>query len=500
LKGRFRDLLAAFSLANLSLIGWWDGLLNYTSSQAFFLEHAPPRTEYLAAFTNVFLIGIVFYLLIRLARRIASLFGNLGLIFGSIPLLLLIAVPVGKSLVRLIVNRFQDADAEPRFVVFLLVTLLAVTAVVARQRLFLFFSAVLVTISPLIPIEAVMAASRCWTARPAEYADGPLAPRVPQNSLPRVVWMIFDELDYRLSFPDRPATVSMHEFDRLQAESLFAENAFSPAGYTQLSIPCLLTGKMLIDVDPIAPRLAQFDGESASTIPTIFSAVHAMGGNAAVVGWYFPYCRLFSQDLAACSSHDMQNELSETNFTFKESLIYQLQSLFAYGYRSILGESPRSAYRVKMLDKVHEAALRDVADPGLNLVFLHLPVPHAPHLYDRFTYTFPKRSLSTGTYLDSLALADTYLGDIRDAMTGADLWDRTTVIVSSDHHDRSSLAVDGKEDPRVPFLLKLAGQTAGVTYTPPLGTVETKSLVESILKGEIKTSEEAEKWLSTKIR
>ena len=45
---------------------------------------------------------------------------------------------------------------------------------------------------------------------------------------PRVVWIIFDEADYRMIFEQRPASLEMPEFDRLREESLSANNAISP--------------------------------------------------------------------------------------------------------------------------------------------------------------------------------------------------------------------------------------------------------------------------------
>ncbi len=489
-----RDLLAALSLANLCFIKLWDGLLNYTPAQAFFLEHAPPRTEYAAAFVNVILIGLIFFLLIRLARWIAARYGTLGIIFGSIPILGLIVFPAGKSFVQLILNRFPDLDLS--LVAGTLAVLIAVTVAFARQRFFIFASAVLVTISPLIVIEGVLSVSRCWTDQTAVFADGALAPRAPQSSLPRIVWMIFDELDYRLAFVDRPENVPMQAFDRLRAESLFAESAASPATDTSLSVPSLITGVPIENLEAQTPRTALLDGVPASSRPTIFKTVHAMGGNAAVVGWYLPYCRLFSQDLVSCSSHDLGSQLTETGGTFLESLLLQQQSLFAYGFRSLLGESPRAKQHLAMLNSIHGKALQAAADPSLDLVFLHLPVPHAPYLYDRFSYTFPKRYLSTGGYLDNLALADSYLADIREAMTSAGLWDKTTVIASSDHPDRTSIFVDGKTDPRVPFLLKMPRQAKGSTYSNTVFTIVTKPLIEAILNREVTTPEEAINWLT----
>jgi hypothetical protein len=495
LKDSHADLVAAFSLANLSFIDLWDALLNYTPTQASLLDHAPRRTEYAAAFVNVVLLGILFFFLIRLARWISIRYGIAGSVLGSFPILLLVALPAGKSIVRLVGNRSLDVD--PRVLIGVLVLVLAIAAAIAGRRCLKFVSAVLLAISPLIPMEAALSVVQCWTDRSAVYADGPLATPVLQASHRRVVWIIFDDLDYRLSFLDRPSSTPMPAFDRLRAGSLFAENAVSPASFTVHSVPSLLTGKQLSSVELHGPASVLFDGAQASTQPNIFSSVHALGGNVAVVGFYLPYCRLFSRDLTSCFAHTMENGLSERDSTLSQSLGIQQRNLFAYGNRSLLGESPRSQQRVAMLHAAHYEALRDIVDPSLNLVFLHLAVPHAPYLYDRFAYKFPKRYLGAGTYLDNLALADSFLGDFREAMTSAGLWDKTTLVVSSDHPSLAAAAIDGQDDPRVPFLLKLAGQTAGVPYEPLLRTLLTKPLIESILEGQITTSEEAVNWLTT---
>jgi hypothetical protein len=43
--------------------------------------------------------------------------------------------------------------------------------------------------------------------------------------------------------------------------------------------------------------------------------------------------------------------------------------------------------------------------------------------------------------------------------------------------------------------LKLAGQTSGIVYLPPLRTIVTKPLLEAILNREITTSQDAINWL-----
>ncbi len=494
MTNRTQDALAALSLANFSLIVTWDGLVNYTSSQTVLLDHLPWRTQYAAAFLNVLLIGCLFYPLIRLARWMAVRYGTAGLLLASFPLLILAAAFPAKALVRLALNRIPDVGVTTAAGI--LAVALAGLALLARKRFLGVLSTVLVTTSPLIVVEAVLSILHCWTDHSAAFANGVLAPRQASPSVPRVVWIIFDDLDYRLTFLDRPANTPMPEFDRMRDHSFFADNAFSPASYTLLSVPSLIAGKVLSTIASPDLGTVLFDGTPAGAQSNIFSTTHALGANAAVVGWYLPYCRLFAKDLVSCSSHTIENELSQPDSTFSASLITQLRSLFAYGYRSALGSAPRARGRIVMINEMHGAAIKEAADPSVNLVFLHLPVPHSPYLYDRFSYTFPTRHLSFGSYQDNLALADNFLGDIRQAMTDAGLWDSTTVLVSSDHPIAEAPDVDGKSDKRVPFLLKMAGQKSGLRYEPPIATVLTKALLEDILGGKVATPEDAERWFA----
>ena len=439
---------------------------------------------------NIFLIGFVFFILIRMARWLHRRYG----VWASAPILFTITLPAVNAVAHLIAASFPQLGTRDSAA--LLVILFCVTALIARKRTFAVCSTVLVTLSPMIGIEAVLSLAVDRTARATEYADSPLAPLVAQNSLPRVVWIIFDELDYRLSFQDRPSDLAMPHFDQLRAESIFARNAISPANNTLSSVTSLLTGTTIKSISPLDSSHAITDRIPLRSRPTIFSTVHRMGGNAAVSGWYLPYCRLFSTDLAACSGHGVVNIVNETSGTFFESVILQQRSLFEAGNYSVFRPALRQEQYVRMIQAMREEAQRYAADPSLNFVFLHLPTPHAPHFYDRHSRTFAGRNPGAArSYPDSLALADLILGEVRESMTSAGLWDKTTVLVSSDHPNRASKDLDGKSDPRVPFLLKLAGQTSGVSYTAPIHTIVTKPLLEAILAGQVATPEQAINWL-----
>ena len=148
---------------------------------------------------------------------------------------------------------------------------------------------------------------------------------------------------------------------------------------------------------------------------------------------------------------------------------------------------------IKAYQACCRAAIPVVANRGFNLILIHWPVPHMPGIYSRCQGDLDYSG--RGTYIDNLALVDRTLLEIRRAMETAGVWDSTTVLLSADHFYRNATLLDGKSDHRVPFLLKLAGQTTRSDYKRPFNTVVTHDLVLAILRGELQEPESVARWL-----
>jgi arylsulfatase A-like enzyme len=134
-------------------------------------------------------------------------------------------------------------------------------------------------------------------------------------------------------------------------------------------------------------------------------------------------------------------------------------------------------------------------DTRFGFTLVHLPIPHAPHAYNRKTGEFTLGNSPIAGYVDSLALLDRTIGEIRRSMENAGTWDSTTVLFTSDHPYRESMQLDGKKDPRIPYILKLASQKEGVEYAPRFNTVLTADLLMAVLRGEIADAPAAAAWL-----
>jgi hypothetical protein len=83
-------------------------------------------------------------------------------------------------------------------------------------------------------------------------------------------------------------------------------------------------------------------------------------------------------------------------------------------------------------------------------------------------------------------------------MAKTETWDNSTVIITSDHPYRESGLLDGKSDPRIPWLLKMAHQRQGAIYSRQFNTIVTQDLLLAVLRGEVADAAAVQRWLDTK--
>jgi hypothetical protein len=341
-------------------------------------------------------------------------------------------------------------------------------------------------------------------------------PRKLNNSLRRVVWIVFDEFGQN-PLSHRPSNIRLPAFDELTSSSFVAENAFPPHYWTSASLPALLTGKEVYWVQPHGPdkiTLNLRSGEPSVELTetdTIFDDVLSLNGKNAAAGWYHPYPRLFRSKLAIgnwtpagwyrCRSFG--ECLSSTSANSFEDMPV-LRDLFVENPMVDPIQIPFIRNRFLNHHREHaeyNLALRSyatslVTNENIDLVFLHFAIPHGPYLN--------RNNESTQSYFEGFEAVDETLAILRDAMKRNNIWDRTTLIISGDHWLRSDLnSPDGLEpkeifvpdNTRVPFIVKPAGGGKPIQYSRRFNTIITRSLIRSIMTGEVSTTEGIAEWL-----
>ena len=121
----------------------------------------------------------------------------------------------------------------------------------------------------------------------------------------RIVWLIFDEMDERLTFVDRDPGLRLPELDRFRAASFSADDARS-GRVTLVSLPSLLAGKQVTSARALAPDDLLVTYSSGGTAhsenePNLFSRAREAGFDSALAGSVHPYGRMFNVASASAS-------------------------------------------------------------------------------------------------------------------------------------------------------------------------------------------------------
>jgi hypothetical protein len=144
--------------------------------------------------------------------------------------------------------------------------------------------------------------------------------------------------------------------------------------------------------------------------------------------------------------------------------------------------------RVRLIQRLRHVVVKAESmadDPQLGLVFIHLPVPHGPEIFDRYSSGVTPFAVHKDWFFDNLLLADRTLGVIRGSMEQAGLWDHSAIIITSDHSLRQVMMAHPDPVPLVPFMVKMPGQRQGVVFDTPFTTPIIRPLISAILRGEV---------------
>lgn len=514
-----RDAVVALSLSNLLFLKGWIELFDGDRHPYFRSDTSTYWIDCVALLLDVLLLAAVFCLAVAAARRWRPrLLLPLAQWLFLLAVLRLVALVAGE--LRLL-RRFPVPEsglpwaAEAALVAAgILLAIGAVRwALPRRARLVRFAVVGLLIFSPFVLItfsRALWNAGRYGLA-PTVSAQAPAGqgkmvaplPRGPAGQPGRLLWFVFDDLDYRLAFLERPPGVALPELDCLQAEAFVAADAYPPALHTLQSLPALTLGRPVARALPLeADELLLVDAQGRATgwssQSTIFARARSAGFTTAAIGWHHPYCRLFSRTLDACAWNQFripESGLPEAMLAYVQQAlppVVRFNLLELAGYES---ELQHRRYHLALYTRTLAEATRFARDPGLNLIFVHWPIPHSPYLSARSLQEPGAPSHPIRGYFESLALVDRTVGDIRRALEESGLWDRTSVLITSDHPWREAHYFDGKRDGRVPFLLKVRGSDRAVLYTRRLETYAAADLLLPLLRGEVSSPEAVAQWL-----
>jgi len=314
----------------------------------------------------------------------------------------------------------------------------------------------------------------------------------------RIVWLLFDELSYNQTFDHRFPGLAMPSFDEFKSKSVVFSNLRPTGAATDQVIPAFFLGKPIdnirsgIDGEPMFQFAGSNPWHAFDARATLFSEAHRLGWTTGVAGWYNPYCRILAQSLDSCFWRMGDGEFDgpiSTKSTL-ENAISPIQNI-VWG----LEQKPSFPQRIHEEDlaAIMQAATGLLRDQSISFVFIHLPVPHPPGIYDRKTGTIR----AGGSYLDNLALSDRVLGELISTVNATASASKTTVILCSDHSWRTYLwrsrplwtkedetASRGQFDPRPVLMIHYPGQQVQHDVTAPFEEIRIHEIIQHMLQGQ----------------
>ena len=252
---------------------------------------------------------------------------------------------------------------------------------------------------------------------------------------------------------------------------------------------------------------------------TVFSDALTMGYRTGVAGWYIPYCRILSNVLDRCTWAALHGRLPG-GFLPNASLRANISAPFGSAWRTLawkIRPNQRSFWTDRELNQLHIDEYQRLAsdadslvqDSSTDFMLIHMPVPHPRGIYNRSTDKFT--SDGDSSYIDNLALANTFLVHIEDMLMRHNEWTTSAIVLMGDHSWRPDLwrtlpgwtaedeaASDGgKFDDRPAYVVKLPGEHVGTSMDTPFEAIQTRSLLNGIMRGQIHSTAELKAWVAS---
>lgn len=427
---------------------------------------------------------------------------------------ILIGAAVALIAVVLVTEAIQQPDRHRYLIRAAAVT--SVASVLCRwlwPRLYRGYAHALMALFLLAGISAVWVVPELgWLvfAQPRAEAGSAVTPTAKAGS-GRIVWVLFDELSYDQTFDHRYLGIRMPYFDQLAKSSVVFSDLQPAAYYTELAVPSLFLGN---EVDGLKSnmegvpdlRLAGVKGwRKFDPAATVFGDAQRQGWSTGITGWYNPYCRTMARVLNSCyaAPADLDPGAMSAENSVLQNAILPVESK--------LGKFV-PIHKPMALARAHRRDYRDVMghaeellrDENIRFVFIHLPIPHPPGIYDAKT----GRLRAGGDYLDNLALADRTMGEILAILNQTASARQTRLVVCSDHSwrvpmwrkwagwtAREEAASKGDFDPRPVLMIRFPGESRGMTVDEPFKEIHLHEILLQMIEGRMSTRAGFAHWL-----
>ena len=335
---------------------------------------------------------------------------------------------------------------------------------------------------PLVPI--LFGQMLLWKKWDVTEVSTPAAPAAERGkSRPLVVMIIFDEWSWFRVAPGGELAPEYPNVRRLAERSVLVREARSTGFATRYAIPRLV---FQAAGEVIAGNGAASWKDSAGIrpsveVPSLFDELRRHGYRSSVIGFYINYRGLLGPDQpnrvwSLPYAYKRTTWTSEVGLMLMRNLQHWTDPISQALWPGLSSEVYSNSW-VYLLSTMKESAMHALtAEPDNTFLLIHLPLPHAPFVFDpdgsfRGPYQGQRMSNDSSGYQRHLRYTDQVLGEIMGALDSAGRLHSSLLVVTSDHSWRkdpdSSFARLPDATIRVPLLVKWPGQDRPMVSDEP---------------------------------
>ena len=304
-----------------------------------------------------------------------------------------------------------------------------------------------------------------------------------------VVILILDMVGYDDAFtPEGSVRGSLSNLATFAQNSMVFHQARSCGDATVPSMPGLMlqeeVGDPLLGADGVRWPIVTASNTPALSAEQFEMALpyqfRAAGGRAVYIGYYLPYKELMPgawDEVFSLCFYGVA--CSVPGPAWSTALLHQTVQYLNASKDPVAGLAKQLDLYVPLMNRYHRKITLDVLEEGKrfvrqclspgDLVIIHLTVPHPPIVFDAEGGSSLFGREDPAGYPDQLLYADRLFGDLVDELKQAGQWDKSWVIMMSDH---GSHFKDWSANPaakrHVPFMVKAPGQTERQDLREPI--------------------------------
>ena len=296
--------------------------------------------------------------------------------------------------------------------------------------------------------------------------------QVPAQTGSPIVIAIFDEWSVKRTFPNGALPDWLPRLKELAGTAAVYSNARSAGPETIVAMPRLLLQTTNFTKAQFNHRL------ELPTAPTLFDRTPEVYQRA-LVGFHLPYLSLLGGQVDSCQAYPAsprgENLAQKIAYHFLDCLIYwQDPWVEALRRRWYIPGPDKPAhlfgpYWHQLGRTIEDSAVRVLETmPPNTITLFHFPFPHPPMVFASdggYRHVGFNESNDPEIYRLNLLQVDRTVGRLVDTLKYRRIWDRTLLVVSSDHNWREDLIVGGQKIPEfdnevqhVPLIVKFPHQ------------------------------------------